>query len=184
MESKSDDPTPEQALGQLADAEASRTALANRLVLPPFLLLALGSAIAVQIASTAVVWTSRGYWFTIAGALLYVAVALLQLRRFRRVNGVTVGGFASRVVGGTATEATMSYLLALAGAMWAGFAGVWWLVPVCALAGGVGFALSGARWVRMYRADPAEHARGESVAFLLVLGVLAACGIALLFLNH
>lgn len=184
MESTQDDPTPAEALGILADAEASRSALANRVALPPLLLPILGLTIAVQIASVSVVWLSGGYWFAVAGAALYLAVALLQLRRFRRLNGVTVGGFASRVVGGTATEATMSYLLALAGAMWAGFAGVWWLVPVCALAGGVGFAVSGARWVRTYRSDPAEHARGESVAFLLVLGVLAACGVVLLFLNR
>lgn len=167
----------------LAEAEASRTALANRLELPPLLLPLLGLGIAVQIATAAMVWLGPwGFLATAAGAVAYVVVALLQLRRFRRANGVTLGGFASRVVGGTATEATMCYLLGLAGAMWAGFAGVWWLVPVCALAGGVGFAVSGARWVRTYRADPEGRSRGESLLLLIVLGVLAAAGIVLLFL--
>lgn len=184
MENSSDDLTPSAAADMLAAADASRSALANRLVLPPFLLPILGSAVAVQITTAAAVWVPWGFILTLGGGALYLVVALLQVRRFRRVNGVSIGGFTSRVVGGTATEATVSYLLGLAGALWAGYSGVWWVVPVCAVAGGVGFAVSGARWVRVYRADPATHSRGESAVLLAVLGALAAAGIVLLLVAH
>ncbi len=84
------------------------------------------------------------------------------------------------MIGGTATAASISYAAALGGATWAAFAGVWWLVPLGSIAGGVAYALSGVRWLRKYRSDPAVHSRGESAAWLAVMTVLALTFLVLL----
>ncbi len=86
----------------------------------------------------------------------------------------------SRVFGGTATTASTSYAAALAAALCAAFAGVWWLVPLCAAAGGAAYALSGRSWLRRYRTDPAAHGRGEPAVALGVCVVLALAGVVLL----
>ena len=70
---------------------------------------------------------------------------------------------------GTGWPAAVSYALALGAAFWAALAGLWWLVAVCACAGGLGYALSGRRWLRLYRGDPAAYARGESAGWLVVI---------------
>lgn len=94
-----------------------------------------------------------------------------------------VGGLASRVVLGSALAAGTSYGLALGAAFWAAFAGRCWLVAVCARAGGLGYALSGRRCLRLYRGDPATHARAESVGWLVVVSALALAGLALLLIG-
>ena len=43
--------------------------------------------------------------------------------------------------------------------------------------------MSGRRWVRIYRGEPATHARGESAAWLAALGVLALAGLVLLMIG-
>ena len=96
----------------------------------------------------------------------FAAVAGIQLARFRRLNGVWLGGFASRVVLGTATAASVSYAVALGAAIWAAYADRWWLVALWSAVGGAAYALSGSRWMQTYRGDPAAHARGESLAWL------------------
>ncbi|HXH78722.1 hypothetical protein [Nocardioides sp.] len=68
-------------------------------------------------------------------------------------------------------------------AIWAAFEARWWLVGLCAIAGGIGYALSGVRWMRSYRGDPAAHSRGESVLLLFVLAVLVIAGAALLLVG-
>ncbi len=73
------------------------------------------------------------------GLAVFAAVAGVQLARFRRLNGVWLGGFASRVVLGTATAASVSYAVALAAAIWAAYGDRWGLV---ALWSAVGKALS------------------------------------------
>ena len=184
-------PTPEEAATALADAEASRMTLARRLVVPSFFYISIGTAIAVQIATTAVGMANVDHqallqpavWLVAAGCVAFAAVAAIQLVRFRRLNGLWLGGFASRVVGGTATAASVSYVLALGAAIWAAFDAAWWLVAVCSLAGGVAYAMSGRRWVRIYRGEPAEHARGESAAWLAVLGLLALAGLVFLMIG-
>lgn len=180
MESKDDRPSPDDLAGDLARAEAARDAFARKVTVPPGLLLWLGLGIAVQIAGAALVWLPYGFIFTIVGALTYVVIAVLLLRWFERVNGAKLGGFVSRVLGGTATSASVIYLMALAGALWAGYVGAWGVAAICAIAGGAGFAACGARWIRTYRAAPASNARGESTLVLVAMGIVAACGAVLL----
>jgi hypothetical protein len=139
--------------------------------------------VAVQIGTTAVGLAgtaASSRWLLVAGIVVFLAVTAGQLVRFRGLNGVWLGGLLSRVVGGTATAASLSYAAALGGATWAAFARAWWLVPLCAVAGGVAYALSGSAWLRSYRAEPVGHARGESAAWLAVSGVLALAALVLL----
>ena len=114
---------------------------------------------------------------------VFVAVSAVQLARFRRRNGVWLGGFASRVVLGTGTAASLSYVLSLGAAIWAAYGDHWWLVAAWSAAGGAAYALSGRRWLRGYRHHPAAHARGESLAWLALLTAAAIGGLALLVLN-
>ncbi|WP_162149351.1 hypothetical protein [Arthrobacter sp. Br18] len=116
----------------------------------------------------------------VAGLVPFVLVAVVQLVRFRRLNGVWVGGFASRVVLGGDAAASTAHLLAMGFAIWAAFEGRWWLLGLCAIAGGVGYAFCGVRWMRSYRGDPAAHSRGESVLLLVALAVLLLAGAVLL----
>lgn len=180
MESSSERPTRDEAAAALAAAEASRAALAERIVIPPWLFGSLGAAIAVQIASTAVGLGDGPAWVLVAGLAVFAAIGGAQLVRFRRVNGLWLGGFASRVVLGTGTVASVSYGLALGAALWAALDGRWWLVAVAAVGEGVVYALAGRRWVRSYRAEPGTHGRGESAAWLALVAVAALAGLALL----
>jgi len=159
-------PTPEQAAVALAEAEASRTMLARGVVLPPWFDAAVGAAITVQIATTALGLADIGGWagwLLPAGVAVFVLVAGMELARFRRLIGVWLGGFASRVVGGTATAASTSYVLSLGAAVWAAFDRAWWLVALCAAAGGVAYACSGRRWLRTYLAEPGRHTVGGNL---------------------
>ena len=192
MENMGGLPTPDEAAAALADAEASRTLLAGRLVVPSYFYISLGTAIAVQIGTTALgvadvghrgVWHEAG-WLMAGGLVALAAVATIQLIRFRRLNGLWLGGFASRVVGGTAAAASVSYVLTFGAAIWAAFAGAWWLVGLSSLAGGLTYAMSGRRWVRIYRGEPAAHARGESAAWLAVAATLALAGLVLLMVGR
>ncbi|MGH3055503.1 MAG: hypothetical protein ACRDL7_11060 [Gaiellaceae bacterium] len=106
----------------------------------------------------------------------------MQLARFRRLNGVWLSGFLSRVVLGTGTLASVSYGVAFGAATWAAFEAQWWLVATCSIIGGAAYALNGRRWLRAYRAEPALHAHGESVAYLGLITVAALAGLALLLI--
>jgi len=172
-----------EASAALDEAEASRAALAGRIATPPWFFTSMGAAIAVQIGTTAAAASDVTVWLLVAGVTVLAAVAGIQLARFRRLNGVWLGGFASRVVFGTGTVASVSYAAALGGAIWAAYGSRWGLVGLFSLAGGGAYALSGRRWLRTYRSEPADHARGESVAWLAALGVMAAAGLALLLIN-
>ena len=184
MESSGDDrQTPGEAAAALADAEAGLTTLANRVEMPRFFFSILGIAVAVQLGGSAVGLAGGGghpVLIVIVVNLLFLAVCGLELMRFRKLNGVWLGGLASRVVGGTATAASVSYGIAFGAALWAAFAEVWWLVPVCAAAGGVGYALSGSAWLRRYYNEPAANGRGESAVWLTVAVVLSLAGLVLL----
>ena len=168
----------------MREAEASRAALADGIAMPPGFSLSLGAAIAVQIATTAVGLGDDRPWVLFGGLVLFGVVAVVQLAWFRAANGVWLGGFASRVVLGTGTAASLSYMTALGAALWAAFADHWWLVAVCALAGGAAYALAGVRWLRAYRTEPALHARGESAVALSLLILVALAGLALLVLER
>src|SRR3954452_2445812 len=192
MESKPHRPTPEKASAALVDAEATRAALADQILTPSWFFVSLGVAIAAQIATVAV---GLGYqqaldagelghpWLVAAGVAMFAAVAGVQLARFRRRNGVWLGGFASRVVLGSATAASLSYPVALAAAIWAAYGERWWVVALWSLLGGAAYALSGRRWMHTYRRDPATHARGESLAWLALLAAAALGALATLALN-
>jgi hypothetical protein len=176
-------PSRAEASAALAAAEASRTALASEIAMPTWFSTSLAAAITVQIATTAVGLGRDLPWLLALGVVLFGAVAAVQLARFRALNGVWLGGFASRVVLGTGHLTSLAYAAALGFAIWAAFGEHLWLVAVCSLAGGVAYALSGRRWLRTYRAAPALHGRGESAAWLAALSVTAVAGLALLVLH-
>ena len=144
MENSEPSPTPEDAADALVEAEASRTHLAGTLALPSFFYAAIGAAVAVQIATSALSITDDRVWAPtrLGGVALFVLVAAIQLIRFRQLNGVRLGGLASRVVLGTATAASISYAFAFGASAWAAFNRMWWLAAVCAVAGGAAYALS------------------------------------------
>jgi hypothetical protein len=183
MESSQDRPTPAEATVALLDAEAARATLAGRIATPSWFFASMCLAITVQIATTAAGLGAGAPWSVAAGLAVFAAVAAVQLARFRRANGVWLGGFASRVVLGTSTAASVSYTVALAAAIWAAYADQWWLVALWSAAGGAAYALSGGRWIRSYRGDPAAHARGESLAWLVLAAAVALSGLALLVLD-
>lgn len=180
-------PTPEDAAAALAAAETSRARLADGLALPPYFHSSIGAAVAVQIGTAGVEVARDTGWsrvLALAGAGVFVATAGIQLLRFRRLNGVRIGGFTSQVVLGTGWLASTSYALGLGGAMWAALAGQWWLVALCAGAGGLAYTLSGRRWLRLYRGDPATHAPGESALWLVAVSALALAGLVLLVVGR
>jgi len=183
MESSPERPTAAQASAALTDAEASRATLAYRIATPSWFFTSMGAAIAAQIATTAVGLGDGAPWVLAAGLAIFAAVAGAQLARFRRVNGVWLGGFASRVVLGTGTLASASYVIALGAAIWAAYDARWWLVTLCSVGGGAAYALSGRKWLRTYRERPAVHGRGESATLLAMLTLAAVGGLALLLIN-
>jgi len=184
MESSPGRPTSAEAAAALMEAEASRATLAHLIDTPSWFFTSLGAAIAAQIATTAFGLGDGAPWVLAAGLAVFALVAAVQLGRFRRRNGVWLGGFASRVVLGTATAASASYTVALGVAIWAAYDARWWLVALCSVAGGTAYALSGGRWMRAYRARPAVHATGESAAWLALLAAVAVAGLVLLLINR
>ena len=183
MESTPERPTAAEASAALSDAEASRATLARGIATPSLFFTSISAAIATQIATTAVGLGDDAPWVLAAGLAIFAAVAGVQLARFRRLNGVWLGGFASRVVLGTGTAASVSYAIALGAAIWAAYDARWWLVAVSAIGGGAAYALSGRRWMGAYRAQPALHWRGESAAWLALIGVVAFAGLAVLLIT-
>lgn len=180
MESNSA-PNASEAAAALADADAAADTLAGQVVVPAASLLALGTAVAVQIGTAAAGISGEGpLWLLVTGVLVFLAVAGAVAWRFRSLNGVWLGGFLSRVVGGTEPAASIAYGLGLAGAVWAAFATNWWLVGLGSVLGGAGYAASGLHWLRQYRSAPAAHSRGESAAWLALMGVVGLAGLVLL----
>lgn len=183
MESNPERPTAAEASAALTEAEASRATLAGAIATPSWLYASLGAAIATQIGTAAFGLGDGAPRVLVIGLVLFAAVAGVQLARFRRLNGVWLGGFASRVVLGTGTLTSASYAIALGAAIWAAYDARWWLVAFWAIAGGAAYALSGRRWLGAYRAQPAVHGRGESAGWLALLGIAAVAGLALLLIN-
>src|SRR3954454_12745231 len=192
MESRLHRPTAEEASAALLDAEATRATLADHIATPSWFFVSMGVAIAAQVATVAVGLGDKhaldagevdAPWLVAAGVAVFAAVAGIQLARFRRLNGVWLGGFASRVVLGSTTAASLSYPLALGAAIWAAYGERWWLVALWSSVGGAAYALSGRRWMHTYRNDPATHARGESLAWLTLITAAALGGLGMLFIN-
>ena len=180
-------PSAAEASAALNDAEAARATLAQSTKMPSWFFASIGAAIAVQIASTAVGVadpSSPTLAALASGIAVLVAVAGVQLARFRQLNGVRLGGLLSRVVFGTGTLASASYAVAAVAAILGAFDKRWWLVATSSIIGGALYALNGRRWLRAYRTEPALHARGESLTWLALLTVAALAGLALLLLYH
>ncbi len=189
MENNHDPITPAatEAAAWLDDAEASRAALARDIKTPSWFFTSIGAAIAVQIATTAVgvAHPSPSTLVALAAGIAFlVAVAAVQLTRFRQLNGVWLGGLLSRAVLGFDTLASVAYGVAAAAAIFAAFSSQWWLVISLSITGGAAYALSGRRWLRAYRSEPATHARGESLAWVTLVALAALALLALLLLNH
>jgi hypothetical protein len=186
MENMTGSPTAEQAAAALSDAEASRARLARRIAVPSWFFTSMAVAVTVQIATTALGLSDQTWrrLVPLAGVVVLAAVAGVQLARFRRLNGVWLGGFASRVVLGTGIAASLSYAAALGIALWSALEGQWALMVFSAIAGGGAYALSGRRWLRTYRREPALHSRGESAAYLTAVALVAIAGLALLMLER
>jgi hypothetical protein len=116
--------------------------LADGVTTPSWFFMSIFVAISVQIATTAVGLGDGPVWVLVAGLAFFTVMAGAQLARFRRRNGVWLGGFASRVVLGTGAAASTSYVIALGAAAWAALEEQWWLVVLCALGGGAAYALT------------------------------------------
>ncbi len=185
MESSS---TPgQQAAEALQAVDAARAGLVDDIRLPPGYHAVIAVAIALQVGAVAwwtVTQTGIGTVVVLAASLLLAAVLGWQVHRFRALNGVWVDGFASRAAFGSTVLASVSYAGGLAAATWAGFEGVWWLVPLAAALAGVGYVAAGERWMRRYRADPAAEAVGLPLQVTLLLGAAAVAGLLLLLLNR
>jgi hypothetical protein len=188
METSEPFPNPEDPTSALAEAEASRTQFASKLVLPSFFWCAIGAAVAIQIATTAPAAAHAGTsafswalgWWALGGWAFFALVAAIQFVRFRHLNGVRLGGLADQAVFGGARAAFISYGLALPTSMWAAFYRTWWLVAFCAIAGGAAYALIGRRWWRRYQGDPASQSRGISGGWRAVQFAAAAAAVVLL----
>ena len=183
MESTTPAPDPDDVRAELAAADLARARLSERLRLPEGLLPALGTGIAVQIATAAVGiarQTVAGMVLVAVGLLVLLAVAGWALVRFRQLNGVRVDGFASQVVLGTGATATGAYVAGFVAATWAAFESAWWLVVVASAVGGVGYALGARQWWEAYRSDPSSRAAGASPRVLALLAAGACLGLAVL----
>lgn len=155
MESSHHPPTPREAAAALAGAQASRAELARSVSTPSWFEASLAVAIAVHLVATAAGVAEGRTGLLAIGLVAFAAVAAVQLVRFRRLNGLRLDGFASRVVLGSGAVASTAYAIALASAIWAATADRWWLVALCAAAGGVAYVLGGRRWLRRYQEDHA-----------------------------
>ena len=189
MENKSDrgNPTPKEASAWLNDAEVTRATLAREIKTPSWFFTSIGTAISVQIATMGVGVADPSPWTLstlAAGIVVLLAVAGVQLARFRRLNGIWLGGLLSRVVLGTENLASIAYGVAGGGAILAAFYSHWWLTLSWAIIGGAAYALSGRRWLRAYRTTPGVQTRGESLAWVILATVAALAGLGLLLLGH
>lgn len=184
MESESVSADPHDAGAELARAKAMRTVLADGLRLPSWFHASIGAAVTVQIATTsygvAASSSVPAIAALVAGLVLFAGVAVGQLARFRRLNGVSLGGLVSRAVLGSATWTPLVYGLAMAGALQAALAGTWWLTAVAAIAGGLGYAWCGQRWWSRYRRDPVAQAQGEPPLLAITFYVVGLAGLVAL----
>ena len=197
METSDDaNPTPAAASAALRDATAARQHLAEAIALPSYFFTSIAIAVALQILTTALAvqltaggdasaGSSAGTPILAgAGLLAFALVAGTQLVRFRRLNGMWVGGIASRVVLGSAKGASTVHVLAMAAAIGAALAEMWWLLALASVAGGVAYAVSGARWMRAYRGAPERYSRAESALLLVAFALPAVGGLVLLVVQR
>lgn len=176
-------PSPEEAAAALADAESSAARLGADLRLPSHFHASIAVAITIQIATSALGIAVQEAWAAalfLGGLALFLAVAAVQLVRFRRLNGAWVWAIANKVVLGSGAAATVTYCGAFAAALVAAVNEIWWVVPPAAVVGGVGYALAGRQWLDAYRSDPTGRARGARISWIAVACVVAATGLVFL----
>lgn len=181
MESKPEDYEPYDECAALAVADLARRRLTTGLRLPAGLYLVLAAAVTVQLGTAAcgiAAQTVAGLGVVLAGMAIFLGLAVFTLHRFRRINGVRVGGLTNQIVLAAGASASLVYLGALAAGIWAGFESRWLLVAVVSVAGGVGCALGTRHWWNTYRNDPATHARGASPQLLGAVAVLVCLACA------
>ena len=176
---------PSDPSGELAAAEVARQRLTGGLRLPCWFHTSLGVAVAVQIGAVAYAIAEQGgapMLVLVAGCLVFLVVAVVQVARFRRLNGVRVDGLVSRAVLGTSSWSVLAEVAGLAGAVWAALEDQPGLAAAAAIAGGAGYAASARLWWRRYQEDPAGHARAESRTTLVLIGGVAVAGLVALLL--
>jgi hypothetical protein len=175
--------TPSDPAGDLAAAEAASRRLTGSLRLPSWFHSSLGAAIALQVGTAAYGIAGQDgahLAVAVAGVVVFLAVAVVQVRRFRQLNRVRVDGLVSRAVLGTSTRSSVAYAAGFAAAAWAALADHAWLAAVASLATGAGYAGSAALWWRDYLRDPSGHAMAESRATLLLYVVVAVAALVAL----
>jgi hypothetical protein len=185
MESSSDPAS--AAAAALRDADAASTRMAGAIRLPSGFLTSISAVVALQIATTAAGAGSDATWggWALAGGLAaFLAVGATQLARFRRLNGVWLGGLADRVVLGTAPSAWIPYAAAIVMATWAASEDQWSLTGACAVLGGAAYGLSGRHWMQAFHAEPQRHGPGSSIIWLAILVLAAIAGLIPLLLSH
>ena len=178
---------PSDPAGDLDAADVARQRLAASLRLPSWFHTSLGVAVAIQIGSAAYGIAHQSGWGLVVlalGCLPFLAVAWVQVKRFRRLNGVRVDGLVSRAVLGTSTLSSLVEVAGLGAAAWAALEGHPWLAGLAAVAGGVGYAFSAHRWWLGYQQDPAGNARAESPAVLVGLGLVLVVGLVILLTSR
>jgi hypothetical protein len=180
MESTND---PAAAAAALRASERARAALAESLVVPRGHDAVIGVAVAVQILTMAIGLFVEQAWARAllgAGLVVFGIAAVVEVRRFRQLNGVRLDGFVSRVVLGGDAWASSSYAVSAVLAYVAAASERWWLVAVFAVVGGSFYALSGRRWMNRYRASPEGRAGTESALLLGVAIAVAVVGVVAL----
>ena len=182
MESMS--PTPSSAATDLAAAEAARDRLAGGLRMPAWFYTTLGVATTVQIGGAAYGLSDDAsgprVLAAIGGALVFVGVAFLLLRRFRQLNHVHVDGLLTKALMGSSVRSSLAEAAGLGAAVWAAMEGQWWLAGLASVAGGAAYAVSARLWWRDYQRNPAATARGMSRGVLALACLAALLGLFLL----
>ncbi|MFB6724268.1 hypothetical protein ACFCV3_29085 [Kribbella sp. NPDC056345] len=177
-------PDPVAAAAALDDLHRSQARLAAGLRLPSGFYLTIGLAISATIflfARGLAAGSEQVPLLLLAGLAVFAVVAGIQVLRFRRLNGALVWSLVSQVVLGKAALSSLAYAAALAGAVWAGYAGNWWLTALCAAAGGAGYVAGGMRWMRQYRAEPQLNGGGGEMAWwVAAVCALVVAGVVLL----
>jgi len=176
--------TPNAAAADLAAADAARDRLAGSLRMPRWFYTTLGAATAVQIGGAAYGLSDDAsgprLLALLGGALVFIGVAFLLIRRFRTLNHVRVDGVLSKAILGTSVRSSLAEVTGLAAAVWAAMAGHWWLAGLASVAGGVAYAVSARLWWRDYQRDPAATAHGMSRGILALVCLVAVLGLAVL----
>lgn len=179
MESNAMPFSPDDPARVLDAADQARRQLIGRLRLPIGMYPLLITAVAVQLGTAAfgiAAQATGGLAVALGGAALFLGVRALLLYRFQQINGVSVDGLVSQVML-AAGASSLVYLGALAAAIWAAFASLWWLVAVLALVAGVSCALGTHHWWSSYRREPVAHTRGATPRVLAALGVVMCVGL-------